>query len=173
MGCLITLVPVAAWLVVFYLQDRLEPEPKGHVLGITTLGALVALTLAIPIVRDIFRVQDWLGGAGWFAELLGGILIVGVVQEYLKYAVVRYTIYNSPEFDERVDGIVYGAAGLALPRAHLYSVISSASLRRRGHYSVSITALAQPFRGLMGYLSAPSSRIWGAGGCPLVLHTAA
>jgi hypothetical protein len=36
-----------------------------------------------------------------------------VVQESLKYAAVRSSIYHSPEFDERVDGVLYGtAAGL-------------------------------------------------------------
>jgi RsiW-degrading membrane proteinase PrsW (M82 family) len=39
-----------------------------------------------------------------------GICIVGITQEFLKYAAVRYSVFGSVEFDERIDGIIYGAA---------------------------------------------------------------
>ena len=36
--------------------------------------------------------------------------MIGFIQEFLIYAALRYTVYYSPEFDERVDGIIYAAA---------------------------------------------------------------
>ena len=43
-------------------------------------------------------------------EILGSILIVGFTQEFLVYAAVRFSIYYSSEFDQRVDGVIYGTA---------------------------------------------------------------
>jgi RsiW-degrading membrane proteinase PrsW (M82 family) len=40
-------------------------------------------------------------------RILYAVLIAGLTQEMCKYAVVRYTIYMSREFDEPMDGIVY------------------------------------------------------------------
>jgi RsiW-degrading membrane proteinase PrsW (M82 family) len=134
-GVALSLVPAALWLAFFYLQDVLEPEPKGYVLGVFVLGALLAGAVGIPVVRDLFRVQDWVG-TSLITNLLGSILIIGFVQEFLKYVAIRYSVYLLPEFDERMDGILYGtAAGLAI--------------------RIVVTALAQAsFSGIMGYFLA-------------------
>jgi RsiW-degrading membrane proteinase PrsW (M82 family) len=108
-GVLMALVPAAIWLYAFYQQDRLEPEPKRLVIGVFILGALLAAAVGQPLIRDVFRVQVW-SGNNILNGLLSSILIVGFIQEFLKYAAVRYTVFNSSEFDERVDGIIYGAA---------------------------------------------------------------
>lgn len=42
-GFVIALVPALIWLVFFYRQDRLEPEPKRHIAGVFVLGALGCL----------------------------------------------------------------------------------------------------------------------------------
>jgi protease PrsW len=111
-GIILALVPAVIWLIAFYRQDSLEPEPKQYVLGIFVLGAIVAEAIGQPLIRDLFRVQDWVG-ADLAMGFLGSIVIVGVVQEFLKYAVVRYTIYGAAEYDQPVDGIIYAAsAGL-------------------------------------------------------------
>jgi hypothetical protein len=109
-GLVLALVPAMIWLGVFYQQDRLEAEPKCYVLGIFVLGAILAQGVGIPVVHDLFRVGDWLNAGGTIINVLGAILVVGFVQEYLKYAGVRFTIFCSSEFDGRVDGIIYGAA---------------------------------------------------------------
>jgi RsiW-degrading membrane proteinase PrsW (M82 family) len=111
-GVIIALVPAAIWLWFFYRRDRLEPEPKGYVLGVFLLGALLAAGVGIPLVDRFFRVGEWLN-ASFVTQVFGGILIVGFVQEFLKYAAVRFSVYESQEFDEWTDGILYGtAAGL-------------------------------------------------------------
>ncbi len=154
-GVVLALVPALLWLVVFYLQDRLEPEPKGYVLGIFVLGALLAQAVGLPVVRGLFHVQTWVGRGGWLIQLLASILIVGFVQEYLKYAAVRYTIFGSPEFDERVDGIIYGAAaGLGFATMlNIHYVVASGGVQLGvGIIRITVTALAQAsFSGVMGY----------------------
>ncbi|MHB1354364.1 MAG: PrsW family intramembrane metalloprotease [Anaerolineae bacterium] len=107
---LLALVPALLWLAAFYLLDRDEPEPKGYVLGLALMAGAAALVIAIPVVRNLFQVQNWLGQSPWYIQLLGSVFIIGFTQEFCKYAVVRYTIFFDAEFDERVDGIIYGAA---------------------------------------------------------------
>ena len=94
--------------------DRLEPEPKTLVLRVGLLGALAAAALAIPLVESVFDIGAWLN-RGIVSQVLGNIFVVGFVQMGLVYLVVRLSVYESPEFDEWTDGILYGtAAGLGL-----------------------------------------------------------
>ena len=108
-GIIMAVVPALIWLVAFYMQDRLEPEPKSYVFGVFLLGAILAVGIGQPLIRNVFGVQNWTGN-NVLVDILAAILIVGFTQEFLKYAAVRYTVYFTREFDERVDGIIYGAA---------------------------------------------------------------
>ena len=156
-GVALAVIPALLWLAFFYAQDRLEPEPKGYIAGVFILGGLLASAIGIPLLRDTFRTQDWLG-ASTVTTLLGSILVVGVVQEFLKYAAVRYSIYPSREFDERVDGIVYGtAAGLGYATLlNIQFVIDSQGADLRAALiRIVVTALAQAsFSGITGYFLA-------------------
>ncbi len=153
-GVVLALIPAALWLAFFYAQDRLEPEPKGYVLAVFVFGGLLASSLGIPIVRNLFRVQDALGRGLWF-DLLISILIVGFVQEFLKYAAVRYSVYLSPEFDERLDGILYGvAAGLGVATVlNIHYVAESGGVNLAlGVITIVVNALAHAsFGGVSGY----------------------
>jgi RsiW-degrading membrane proteinase PrsW (M82 family) len=103
-------IPGVLWLGVFYLMDRHEPEPKQLVAGVCVLGMLIAAPLA-DFVQSHFAPPAPLGIAGLsafsFDRMLRAMLVVGLSQEMCKYAVVRYTVYMSREFDEPMDGIVY------------------------------------------------------------------
>ena len=97
-GIILAIIPALIWLVFFYQQDRLEPEPKGYVIGVFILGAFLASAVALPVIEDLFQVRDWLYRSTW-VYILGSILIIGFTEEFLKYAAVRYTVYPSAEFD--------------------------------------------------------------------------
>ncbi len=153
-GLLLALVPAAIWLLAFYQQDRLEPEPKRYVLGVFVLGAILAEAVGQPLIRDLFRVQDWLYDNPLVA-IIGSILVIGFVQEFLKYAGVRYTVFLSPEFDERVDGIIYGAAiglGYATMLNIRYVMGNNGVDLGVGAIQTSVLALAHAsFGGVLGY----------------------
>ncbi len=153
-GVLVALVPAVIWLFVFYKQDRLEPEPKQYVLGIFILGGLLAAAIGQPIIQDSFRIQEW-SGHSWVISILGSIFIAGFIQEFLKYAAVRYSIYYSSEFDERVDGIIYAAAaGLGYATVlNLQYVIGNAGVNLGiGVILITVNALAQAsFAAICGY----------------------
>lgn len=153
-GMALAIVPAAAWLVAFYRQDRIEPEPKHYVLGTFVLGAIAAEAIARPVLGDFFRIDEWIHDNTW-SRILGAILVVGFVQEFLKYAVVRYTVFNSPEFDERVDGVIYGAAaglGFATMLNFRYVLENGGVDLGVGAIAVAVTALAHAsYSGVMGY----------------------
>jgi RsiW-degrading membrane proteinase PrsW (M82 family) len=156
-GVVLAVIPALLWLAFFYAQDRLEPEPKSYIFGVFILGGLLAGAIGIPLLRDTFRTQEWLG-ASTVTTLLGSILVVGVVQEFLKYAAVRYSIYPSREFDERVDGIVYGTAaglGYATMLNIQFIIDSQGADLRAALIRIVVTALAQAsFSGISGYFLA-------------------
>jgi RsiW-degrading membrane proteinase PrsW (M82 family) len=153
-GVVMALVPALLWLAAFIQQDRLEPEPKRYVFGVFILGALLAAAVGQPLIREVFRVQDWASTSA-IVNVLASILIVGFIQEFLKYASVRYTVFYSSEFDERVDGIIYGAAaGLGYATVlNLQYVISNGGVDLGvGVMRVATSALAQAsFAGVVGY----------------------
>jgi len=103
-------IPAVFWLGFFYLMDRHEPEPKQLVAGVCVLGALIAAPLADFVLSQFAPPAPLgVGGLSPFSldRIVHAVLIVGLAQEMCKYAVVRYTVYLSQEFDEPMDGIVY------------------------------------------------------------------
>lgn len=153
-GVFLALVPAAIWLIFFYLQDKAEPEPKGFVLGVFGLGALLAAAVGIPVLDTVFRVPHWIH-TDTLTTILGGILVVGFTQEFLKYAAVRYSIYNSGEFDEPTDGVIYAtAAGLGYATVlNIQFVVSNGGVDLgAGIIRIAVVALAQAaFSGITGY----------------------
>lgn len=154
-GILMALVPAAVWLTFFYRRDRLEPEPKHLVLQMVILGALLASAIGVPLVDGLFDVPNWLSSSPAWAQLLGGFLIVGMTQEFLKYAAVRFSVYYAADFDEAIDGIIYTTAvavGYALVLNINFVVSSGGVDLGSGAIRMVLTTLAQAsFAGVVGY----------------------
>lgn len=153
-GVLMALVPAAIWLIFFYLQDRIEPEPKGYILAVFLLGGLLAAGFNSPVLESVFRISKWIY-ADTLSTILGSILVVGFTQEFLKYAAVRYSIYNSGEFDEATDGVIYAtAAGLGYATIlNIQFVISNGGVDLGASViRMAVVALAQAsFASITGY----------------------
>lgn len=153
-GLILAIIPAIVWLAFFYRQDRLEPEPRTMVIGVFVLGLLVATAVAIPIVDRVFDVGAWLFTSP-LVHLAGGILVVGIVQEGLKYLTLRLSVYGSREFDERTDGIIYGTAvGLGFATAlNVAFVVESGGVDLgTGAIRIVLTSLAHAsFGGVIGY----------------------
>ncbi len=106
---LIALIPPLLWLSIFYKQDRLNPEPKSFVFKTLILGALVQKAIYTPIVTIIFSGSNS-GIKSIGSNLVISIILIAIIQESTKLLTVRYSIYPSKEFDEVIDGIIYGSA---------------------------------------------------------------
>jgi RsiW-degrading membrane proteinase PrsW (M82 family) len=156
-GVFLALVPSALWLIYFYRQDRLEPEPKTRILAVFLLAALLHDVVGRRLIEDWFAVARW-ASADTLTSLLASILIVGFTWQAIAYAAVRLVVYDTTEFDERMDGIVYGTvAGLGVATLiNLRYVIDNGGVALApGVVQVTTTALAQAsFGGLMGFFMA-------------------
>lgn len=154
-GIVMAFVPAVVWLAFFYRRDRLEPEPKQLVLQMVLLGGLLASAVGIPLVDNLFDVPNWLSSSPAWAQLLGGFFVVGMTQEFIKYAAVRFTVYYAPDFDEAIDGIVYttaAAIGYALILNINFVVRSGGVNLGSGALRMVLTTLAQAsFAGVVGY----------------------
>lgn len=106
---IIAIIPPILWLTVFYRQDRLNPEPKSLVLKTLILGALVQKALYVPIISFVFP-QGNRSITTMGSNLVITIILVAVIQEAVKLLSIRYSVYPSKEFDEDIDGIIYGSA---------------------------------------------------------------
>lgn len=153
-GLVLAIVPAVLWLVLFYAQDQLEPEPHHYVVGLFLLGALLGGAVEQPLLRDILQVQRW-SESGLFTELVANIFVHGLITAALVYAAVRFTVLPTPEFDERVDGIIYGtsvALGLGIAANLSYLFDNGTVSIGVGTMQVIVTSLAYAtFGALVGY----------------------
>jgi RsiW-degrading membrane proteinase PrsW (M82 family) len=153
-------IPAVLWLGFFYLMDRHEPEPKQLVVGVCMLGALIAAPLADfvqnqavpPLALEVHGLS-----LRSLDNVIFAVLVVGLTQEMCKYAVVRYTIYMSREFDEPMDGIVYMMAcgtGFAVwVNYHRLSGQGHQVYLSTGSAQAVVTTLAHAsFAGVLGYV---------------------
>ena len=108
--------PGIFWLWYFYKQDKWEPEPKLLVIKTFCWGFAAALVAAIFEAPFIHY------------KIFSLVVLAPVVEELTKFSVVRFTMYNNPEFDEPMDGITYAAAaalGFASVENSFYLLSSS------------------------------------------------
>src|SRR5688572_6323010 len=97
------IAPGLALLSYFYLKDEYETEPISVVLKTFIFGAV--LVLPIMFIQYVMQEEQVLQGA-----FLNSFLTTSFLEEYFKWFVLYFTIFQHVEFDEHYDGIVYGAA---------------------------------------------------------------
>lgn len=135
--------PGVCLLAYFYLKDQLKPEPFQLVIKVFIIGGLVVFPLIV-----VQRILAPLGSGIWIESFL----LSGLLEEFIKWFLLYYLIYNHAEFDEFFDGIVYAvaiAAGFAtvenlfyvfLGNGNVFSVIwTRALLPVSGHVLFGVT----------------------------------
>lgn len=109
----LALGPGIALAVYIYYSDKWEPEPKALVFQSFLLGGLACLPSYF--YEDTFlRVLGWEGimGSGdyspWWHIAVYAFFGVALAEELCKFLFLKAFIYDSREFSEPFDGIVYG-----------------------------------------------------------------
>jgi len=93
----------------YYKKDVYEPEPKKLVIKTFIFGALIAFP--VSLVESIFVSPSKIILNGDFLQLLiYAFLVIATTEEFGKFLVVKSVAYNSSEFNEIMDGIVYAVA---------------------------------------------------------------
>lgn len=144
--------PGIFWLWFFYKKDKYEPEPRQLIMKMFFWGM-------VSVIPAIFLEMPFRGSV-FLLTVIGAPL----VEELVKFMVVRQGVYHHAEFNEPMDGVVYGVAaalGFASAENALYLLDA---------YFVPGDVLtdADPFSALMtvfilrALLSVPGHALWGA-----------
>jgi len=101
---LITLVPPLLILLYFVLTDKFK-EPKGTVILIFFLGFLICLPAGIlnGLSHDFFY-----DGSKYSDNLTSSFLGPAWAEELLKFSILYLIVLKRNEFNEPMDGLVYG-----------------------------------------------------------------
>jgi protease PrsW len=106
MNLQLALAGVAPPLVLMWYVDRLDakrPEPPGLLRRVAILGGVSALPCALA---EVLIAHKW-HFSGYANACFEGFVMAAAVEELAKLVCLRLFVWNRPEFDERMDGIVY------------------------------------------------------------------
>ena len=107
---LLGFAPGLFWLWFFRRKDDLEPEPKLAVLRVFALGCLSTglILLVRPLLESVFFAVDTQP-----SPLVDAYVVTALPEELVKFLALFLGAFIWREFDEPLDGIIYGvAAGL-------------------------------------------------------------
>ena len=90
--------PGLFWLIYFYKRDRLEKEPKSLIVKSFLLGIVIAIPASL--LESFFNIDRY----------LMVIIAAPVIEELLKFLAIKMYCCPKKEFNEPMDGIMYGAA---------------------------------------------------------------
>ncbi len=108
---LVAAAPSLFLLTFFYLKDRYEREPLLHLCMAFGLGLYSMIAAqGMATTAEGWISADWLSGGSEPARLVDAFVLSGFVEELAKWVVLIMAIYHWDEFDEPLDGVVYGVA---------------------------------------------------------------
>ena len=102
----LALAPIAFLFTYVYLRDKYDREPLKYLIITFLLGAATSA----PIIFLGDKIQEFTGLSIEVAPFLYAFFVVALMEEGLKYLVLRWYNYPHKEFDEPYDGIMYGVA---------------------------------------------------------------
>jgi|HubBroStandDraft_6_1064221.scaffolds.fasta_scaffold141205_3 RsiW-degrading membrane proteinase PrsW (M82 family) len=136
------------WLVV--IADS-RPEPARVVLGAVFFGVIstmVAVVVELALQKVIPLVHN-----PWLASYQDALLFAAIPEEALKVSIIAVLALRARDFDEPMDGVVYGAAvglGFAALENILYVVGANTQWES---VAVMRGVLSVPFHGALGAIA--------------------
>jgi RsiW-degrading membrane proteinase PrsW (M82 family) len=124
-AALLGAAPALLWMRYAENKDSGRPEPPGALRRMAVAGALAVVPVAVVevIVTRIYPSETTVAGA-----LFSGYFVAGVVEESAKALCLRLVVWRRPEFDERLDAMVYAAwAGLGFALVENVGYLTAAS----------------------------------------------
>ena len=103
---LITIVPSLIILSFFFFSDKFK-EPKQTIAIVFFLGILICLPAGI--IND-FMYKTFNDGSDFSERLSSSFLSAAWSEELLKFVILYFIVLRRNEFNEPMDGIVYGVA---------------------------------------------------------------
>ena len=107
---LVAIAPTIALMFFFLGKDKENPEPPALLIRTFVLGALsvIPVLMVDGIIGALFDYKSW---SDFPRILFTSFIVAAAVEEGGKLMMVRWAIWRNPNFDQRIDGILYGAIG--------------------------------------------------------------
>jgi protease PrsW len=105
---LLSVLPCLLWFLYFASRTRYK-RPSRSLLALTFLFGALATGPALGLNLIGQSAVGALFGQGDLAHILVLLLVVGPVEETVKFLVVFGHAWRKPEFDEPLDGVIYSA----------------------------------------------------------------
>jgi RsiW-degrading membrane proteinase PrsW (M82 family) len=102
---LITILP-SLLIVLFFVKSDRFPEPTSQIIKIFMYG----IFLCIPAFLINTELGNLYANTGISEALISSFLSAAPVEEVLKFTVLYSLVYKMKDFNEPIDGIVYGVS---------------------------------------------------------------
>ncbi|MGI6344187.1 MAG: PrsW family glutamic-type intramembrane protease [Bacillota bacterium] len=100
-------VPVWGLLTFFYVRDVYEREPRVLLVRLFLHGVLITIPAAVIGVLAAGLLEGLVSSQSPLYLLVENFIFIALVEEGLKYWVVRRQAYHHPAFNEPYDGMLY------------------------------------------------------------------
>lgn len=103
----LAVAPAMIIILYTYFKDKFEKEPIRFLFKNFLMGAFVSVIIALilsVVANYILPLTDELS---IYQQFIKAFFVVGLVEEFSKYVIVRFYAQKSVEFNEPFDGIVY------------------------------------------------------------------
>lgn len=146
---MVSILPGILWVWYFYKKDKYDPEPKRLIIRDFLWGMFIVFPVSLlEAPFGNFLKPD----TPLITLFIAMILIVGLFEEGAKSLLVYRFHYKHPEFNESLDGIIYGVTvglGFAAFENLFYTVLYGYKV---GLVRAVVTSLIHAsFTGIFGY----------------------
>ena len=101
---LVTILP-SIFIILFFVYSDKFKEPRGEIFRVFIYGILITIpAYFLNTYLDAF----WYNNFKVSEELIGSFLTAAPVEEGLKLSILYFFVYKMKDFNEPIDGIVYG-----------------------------------------------------------------
>ena len=100
--------PAIVIIIYIYIKDKHEKEPKHLLFYNFLFGAIVSIIVTTILYFLFAKFFPPFLTKSIFDQFIKAFLMVGLIEEFSKYIIVRYYAQPKDAFNEPFDGIVYG-----------------------------------------------------------------
>ena len=101
---LATILPSILIILFFVYSDKFK-EPRGEIIKVFIFGILITIP---AYILNTFLGDFWYNSTKASESLISSFLTAAPVEEGLKLSILYYFVYKMKDFNEPLDGIVYG-----------------------------------------------------------------
>ncbi|WP_396601441.1 PrsW family intramembrane metalloprotease [Algibacter sp. R77976] len=104
---LAAIAPICIIIMFIYFKDKYEKEPKRLLFYNFLLGAIVSIIVTSILYYVFDIVLPLTNKTSIFEQFIKAFFVVGLIEEFSKYIIIRYFAQPNKAFNEPFDGIVY------------------------------------------------------------------